>query len=80
MQRRVRGKKFNIRDKLRNKRISRKRASGERPYAVIKHIFKSTHILVTTLKKTGVKMIFASFSYNLQQLKTLKKTGLTIAI
>jgi len=50
------------------------------PYAVIKQIFKSTHILVTTLKRTGVKMIFVAFSYNLQQLKTLKKTGLAIAI
>jgi len=80
MQRKVRGKKLNIRDKLRNRRISRKRASGERPYAVIKQIFKSAHVLVTTLKRTSVKMIFAAISYNLQQLKTLKKTGLAIAI
>jgi len=69
MQRRVRGKKFNARDKPCNRRISRKIDSGERPYAVIKQVFESTHILVTTLKRTGVKMIFATFSYNLQQLK-----------
>jgi len=73
MQRRVRGKKFNLEDKLRKRRISRKRDSGERPYVLIKQVFKSAHILVTALKRTGVKMIFASFSYNLQQLKTLKK-------
>jgi len=80
MQRRVQGKKFNIRDKLRNRRMSRKKVPGERPYAVIKQVFKSAHIMVTTLKRTGVKMIFASFSYDLQQLKTLKKTSLAIAI
>jgi len=47
---------------------------------VIKQVFKSTHILVTTLKRTGVKVIFAAFSYNMQQLKTLKKTGIEVAI
>jgi len=65
MQRRVWGKKFNIEDKLCKRRISLKRYSGERPYAVIKQVFRSAHILVTTLKRTGVKMIFAVFSYNL---------------
>jgi len=80
MQRKVRRKKLTIREKQRNKRISRKRAPGERPYAVIKQIFKSAHVLVTTLKRTSVKMLFAAISYKLQQLKTLKKSGLAVAI
>jgi len=46
----------------------------------IKQIFRSAHIPVTTLKRTSVKMIFAAFKYNLQQLKTLKKTGLVVSI
>jgi len=80
MQRKIRGKKLNIREKQRNKRIRRKRAPGERPYAMIKQIFKSAHVLVTTLKRAAVKMIFTAISYNLQQLKTLKKTGIAVAV
>ena len=73
MKRKVRGKALNIRDKLRNQRIARKRASMESPYAVIKRIFKSAHIMVTTIKRVSVTMIFTAFSYNLLQLNTVKK-------
>ena len=73
MKRSVRGHPVNIRDKLRNKRISKKRAPGERHYAVIKNVFKSSHTLVTTVARVGVKMMFASFAFNLYQLCTLKK-------
>ena len=76
MQRSVRGHPVNIRDKLRNKRISKKRAPGERHYAVIKNVFKSSHTLVTTVARVGVKMIFASFAFNLYQLCTLKKQNI----
>ena len=65
-----------IRDKLRNKRISRKRAPGERPYAVIKNVFKSGHDRLTTVPRVGVKMMFASFCFNLFQLRTLKNQGI----
>lgn len=41
MRRSVRGHPIGIRDILRNKRISKKRAPGERPYSVIKNVFKS---------------------------------------
>jgi len=68
-----RGHPITIRDKLRNKRISRKRAPGERPYAVIKRIFNSGHTLVTTVGRVSVKNIFSCFCFNLFQLKTLKK-------
>jgi len=71
MRRATRGHPLNVRDKLRNKRISRKRAPGERPFAVIKKFFNVGHVLVTTVKRVHVKMIFTCFCFNLLQLNTL---------
>jgi IS5 family transposase len=71
----VRGHPIGIKDILRNKRISRKRAPGERHYAVIKNVFKSGHVMVTTVSRVAVKMVFTSFAFNLFQLNTLKKQG-----
>lgn len=71
----ARGHPLGIRDILRNKRINRKRAPGERPYAVIKRVFGAAYTMVTTVARAGVKMMFASFSFNLYQLRTLKKQG-----
>ena len=65
-----------IKDKLRNKRISRKRAPGERPFAVIRNVFKAGHTMVTTIARTTVKITFTCFSFNLYQLLTLKKQNL----
>lgn len=76
MRRSVRGHPIGIRDILRNKRISRKRAPGERPYAVIKNVFKSGHTRVTTVARVAVKMVFVSFGFNLFQLSTLRKKGI----
>lgn len=75
MKKGARGHPIGIRDKLRNKRISVKRAPVERPYAVIKNVFGSGHVRVTTVPRVGVKMMFASFCFNLYQLRTLKKQG-----
>ena len=71
MGRGVRGHPLGIRDRLRNRRINRKRAPGERPFAVIKRVFGSGHVLVTTVKRVHVKMVFACFCFNLVQLGTL---------
>jgi IS5 family transposase len=71
MKRATRGHPLNIRDKLRNKRINRKRAPGERPFAVIKRFFKAGHVLVTTVARVHVKVIFTCFCFNLLQLNTL---------
>ena len=71
MRRGVRGRPLGIRDKLRNKRINRKRAPGERPFAVIKRVFNMGHVLVTTLPRVRVKMVFACFCFNLMQLGSL---------
>jgi IS5 family transposase len=58
---------------MRNQRITHKRAPGERPYAVIKNIFYSGHVKVTTTLRTHTKNIFTCFCYNLLQLNTLKQ-------
>jgi transposase, IS5 family len=71
MRRGARGHPLGIRDKLRNRRINRKRAPGERPFAVIKRVFGSGHVLVTTLPRVHVKMVFACLCFNLVQLGTL---------
>lgn len=71
MRRAARGHPLNIRDKLRNKRISRKRAPGERPFAVIKKFFNAGHVLVTTVARVRVKMVFTCLCFNLLQLNTL---------
>ena len=67
----TRGHPLGIRDKLRNKRINRKRSPGERPFAVIKRVFNAGHMLVTTVKRVHVKMVFTCLCFNLLQLNTL---------
>jgi len=57
MKRRARGHPIGIRDKLINMQISKKRAKGERPYAVIKNIFHVGLMKVTTLQRVRVKKI-----------------------
>jgi IS5 family transposase len=71
MRRSVRGHPICIRDLLRNKRISRKRAPGERHYAVIKNVFNSGHTMVTTVARVDVKMVFALFGFKTFQLKKI---------
>jgi IS5 family transposase len=63
-------------DRIRNFQISRIRAPGERPFAVLKTVFKAAHVLVTTVRRVHVKMVFTAFAYNLYQLRTLHKTGI----
>ncbi len=62
MKRAVRGHPLGIRDLLRNRRINKKRAPGERHYAVIKCVFKAGHVLVTTVERVKIKMLFTAFS------------------
>ena len=71
MRRGVRGRPLGIRDRLRNRRINRKRAPGERPFAVIKRVFHAGHVLVTTVPRVYVKMVFSCLCFNLAQLGTL---------
>jgi IS5 family transposase len=71
MRRGVRGRPLGIRDRLRNRRINRKRAPVERTFAVIKRVFNAGHVLVTTVPRVHVKMVFACLCFNLLQLGTL---------
>jgi len=77
MNRATRGHPLNIREKMGNKRITRKRAPGERPFAVIKNIFHNGHVKVTTTLRTHIKNIITCLCYNLMQLNTLKQKNTT---
>ena len=63
-------------DKLRNMLISRLRSPGERPFAIIKRVFGAGHVLVTTVARVHVKMVFKAIAYNLFQLRTIGKAFL----
>ncbi len=73
MKRGARNHPIGIRDKLRNERITRKRSKGERPFAVIKTVFKSGTVRVTELCRARVKNTFTAFCYNLYQMRTIEK-------
>jgi len=73
MKRGARDHPIGIRDKSRNLRISKKRSLVERPYAVIKRIFKGGRVLVTSVSRVKVKNMFSCFCYDIFQLITLNK-------
>jgi IS5 family transposase len=75
MRRGTRGHPLSIWDRLRNARINRKRSPGERPFAVIKRVFGSGHVLVTSVGRVRVKMVFACLGFNLVQLGRLGVTA-----
>jgi len=71
MRRGVRGHPLGLRDRLRNSRIGSKRRPVERVFAVLKRVFWSGHVLVTSLPRVRVKMVFSCFCFDLLQLGTL---------
>ncbi len=72
MNRKVRGqKKLSIKDQLRNKRISKKRSPGERPFAVKTRVMHGGFTLLTELHRVFVQELISCFTYNLIQLKRL---------
>jgi len=76
MWRATRGHQLSSWDRRRNLQISKIRSPGERPFAVIKTVFKAAHVLVTTVARVHVKMIFTAIAYNLFQLRTLWRAGI----
>ena len=56
MNRSTRGHPLDIWNEMRNQRIGKKRAPGERHYAVIKRVFKAAHVMVTTVARVHVKI------------------------
>jgi len=71
MRRGVRGHPLGLRVRLRNARIGSKRRPVERVFAVLKRVFWAGHVLVTTLPRVRVKMVFSCFCFNLVQLGSL---------
>ncbi len=74
MHRAVSNHPLSIKENRRNRAISRTRALVERPYAVIKRYFGAGHVLVTTVARVHLATMFACFSYNLLQLRTIQRT------
>ena len=72
MKRRTTEKALEELDEERNRLISISRSPGERSLAVIKRIFGAGRVLVTTVRRVGVKMMVTAFAFNLYQLCTLK--------
>jgi IS5 family transposase len=73
MHRAVRGHPLSIKEKRRNRAISRTRTLVERPYAVIKRYFHAGQVLVTTVERVHLATMFACFNYNLLQLRTIQR-------
>lgn len=73
MERGTKARKLNGGKQLRNKAISRVRAPGERPFAVVKRVFRGERTNVKTLERVIMKEMFKCFAYNLYQLVTLER-------
>ena len=71
MRRGVRGHPLGDADRLRNRRIGLKRRPVERVFAVIKRVFHGGRVLVTSLPRVRVKLVFSCLCFNLLQLGTL---------
>jgi IS5 family transposase len=77
MKKAARGHPLSVSDLLRNKRISKKRSPVERCFSVMKTVFKSGHVMVTTVERAAVKMTFNAIGYNLFNLLRLVNRNAT---
>jgi IS5 family transposase len=68
MRRSVRGHLLDKGDRLRNKRIGLRRRPVERTFAVVKRVFRSGRVFVTSLLRVRVNMIFGCLCFDLLQL------------
>ena len=71
---------MNFKQKERNKRMSRKRVPGERPFGVIKNVFNGLRTRVKSLERVDTKEMLKYFAYNLYQLVTLYRKRIARAI
>jgi len=60
--------------KLRNKRITKRRSEGEHSLGIIHRCFKGGHTRLTTIYRVFVQQVFVCFTYNLHRLKFLLKS------
>ncbi|MGC9435339.1 MAG: transposase, partial [Methanomicrobiales archaeon] len=73
MHRATRGHPLSIKENRRNKAISRTRSLVERPFAVIKRVLHTGHLMVTTVARVRVKNVFSCMNFNFRQLLTLQR-------
>jgi len=69
-----------VKEKMRNYRISKKRAPGERPFAVIKRVFNGGRTMVKRIERVSIKEMFKYFAYNLYNLVTQDNKSVAVAI
>ena len=62
---------LNIREKLRNKRIAKKRCSGEHPYGTMQRSFNAGTTKRTTIPRVFIQQLFVCMVYNLHRLRFL---------
>jgi len=60
-----------LREKLRNKRIAKKRAEGEHPYGTIQRSFHGGTTKLTTIPRVFVQQVFVCMAYNIHRLRFL---------
>lgn len=60
-----------IKQKLRNKRIAKKRAEGEHPYGTVQRSFHGGTTKLTTIPRVFVQQVFVCMAYNLHRLRFL---------
>jgi IS5 family transposase len=63
-----RGKNLSVKDKLRNKRIMKKRAIGEHPFGTINRSFHGGRTKLTTTYRVFVQTVFVFMAYNIHRL------------
>ena len=71
MRRGVRCHSLGEADRLRNWRIGLRRRPVEKTFAVIKRVFNGGRMLVTSLPRVRVKLMFSCLCFNLLQLGSL---------
>lgn len=80
MKRGTRKRKLNAGELKRNKLISKIRAPGERPFAVVKRLFNGARTFVKRIERVKIKEMFKCFAFDLYQLVTLKRKQLAKAV
>lgn len=66
--------KITPKEKLRNKRISKKRSRVEHPYATIVRSFKGMRTKLTTIPRVFVQHVFVCMAHNIHRLRFLLET------
>ncbi len=62
-------------EKLRNKRIAKKRCRGEHPYGTMHRSFKAGKTRLTTLTRVFIQHVFVCMAYNVHRLRFLLKVN-----